>query len=302
MLYLPPFLLEIALIANRRQCSSSTTIISRPAATTLPIRIRRQVASLSADNTPDIMPTSSKSKRKRTTTTEHDDEQQQEEQRPWYHKFTQGDPLYTSYMSNEWSHEKQTDNELFEKLCLEGAQAGLSWRTILHKREAYRRAFHEFDINKVASMTASDIDNLMMLQPPKSKDNTKSNNTSSQEVVMVVRHRGKLESVIHNAKIIQKLKANGIITTSFSSYVWSFVNNKPILNSWKTIDEMPSKTTESETMSRELKKHGFKFVGPTTCYSLMQSCGLVIDHVVDSEEWVEAEKRLKTRRGGYQRR
>ncbi|KAL7435205.1 hypothetical protein ACHAXM_004507 [Skeletonema potamos] len=243
---------------------------------------------------------SSKSKRKRTTTAEHENQQQQQLLQPWYHKFTQSDPLYTNYMRNEWSHEKQTDNELFEKLCLEGAQAGLSWRTILHKREAYRRAFHEFDIDKVASMTTSDIDNLMMLQQPQSKDHTTSDR-SSQEVT-VVRHRGKLESVINNAKMIQKLKANGIITTTFSRYLWSFVNNKPILNSWKTINEMPSKTTESEMMSKELKKHGFKFVGPTTCYSLMQSCGFVIDHVVDSEEWVEAEKRLKKRKGGYERR
>ena len=115
---------------------------------------------------------------------------------PWYYKFTQGDPIYTDYMSNEWSHEKQTDNELFEKLSLEGAQAGLSWRTILHKREAYRCAFHNFDIDKVANMTTSDIDDLMLTDTA----------TTKNDMPTVVRHRGKLESVINNAKIIKQLK------------------------------------------------------------------------------------------------
>lgn len=214
------------------------------------------------------------------------------QQQPWYYKFTQGDPIYTDYMSNEWSHEKQTDNELFEKLSLEGAQAGLSWRTILHKREAYRCAFHNFDIDKVANMTTTDIDDLMLV--PK--------DTAKNDMPTVVRHRGKLESVINNAKMIQHLKENGTITTSFSSYLWSFVNHKPILNTWTCIEDIPSKTIESEAMSRELKKAGFKFVGPTTCYSLMQSCGFVIDHVKGCKEWIEAEKRLKKRKGGYQRR
>ena len=193
-------------------------------------------------------------------------------------------------MTNEWGHEKyyQTDNELFEKLSLEGAQSGLSWRTILHKREAYRKAFHRFDIDTVASMTSSDIDVILA-------------QTSADSTELVVRHRGKLESVIHNAKTIQSLKANDAIP-SFKQYLWSFVDHKPILNTWKSFQEIPSKTPESEAMSKDLKKKGFKFVGPTTAYAFMQSCGFVIDHPVGTRGWIEAEERLKVREGGYQRR
>ena len=168
----------------------------------------------------------------------------------------------------------------------EGAQSGLSWRTILHKRLAYRTAFHNFDIDKVATMTNDDIETLLA---KKSTDTT----------TLVVRHRGKLESVINNAKIIQQLKADGTIT-SFKDYLWTFVNDKPILNRWESFSDLPSKTKESECMSKALKKHGFKFVGPTTCYAFMQSCGFVIDHLAGSRLWVEAEKRLKKREGGYQ--
>jgi len=172
-------------------------------------------------------------------------------------------------MTTEWGFEKDTDEELFEKLSLEGAQSGLSWRTILHKREAYRSAFHNFDIDKVSTMTDDDIESLLSIDDD---DKTK----------IIVRHRGKLQSVVNNATIIQQLKANGTIS-SFKEYLWSFVDNKPILNHWKSFSDLPSKTEESERMSKALKKHGFKFVGPTTCYSLMQSCGFVIDHLKGSK-------------------
>ncbi|KAL7515515.1 hypothetical protein ACHAXN_013458 [Cyclotella atomus] len=208
----------------------------------------------------------------------------------WYESFVQNDQLYSDYMINEWGHEKyyQTDNQLFEKLSLEGAQSGLSWRTILYKREAYREAFHEFDIDTVASMTSSDVDTMLAKE-------------SNDPTELVVRHRGKLESVIHNAKVIQTLKAEGTIT-SFKSYLWSFVDNKPILNSWASFKDIPSKTPESEAMSKDLKKKGFKFVGPTTAYAFMQSCGFVIDHPVGTKGWMEADERLKRREGGYQKR
>eukprot|EP00804_Cyclotella_cryptica_P010530 CCRYP_016329-RA/>CCRYP_016329-RA protein AED:0.19 eAED:-0.19 QI:0/-1/0/1/-1/1/1/0/251 len=208
----------------------------------------------------------------------------------WFHHFVQNDPLYLDYMTKEWGNDEhyQSDNQLFEKLSLEGAQAGLSWRTILYKRGAYRRAFQNFDIDKVASMTNSDIDKLLSTQSENSNE-------------LVVRHRGKLESVIHNAKIIQSLKTDGTIS-SLKEYLWSFVNHKPILNSWKSFKDIPSKSAESEEMSKQLKKLGFKFVGPTTMYAFLQSCGFVIDHPVGSRGWLDAEKRLKTREGGYQRR
>lgn len=208
----------------------------------------------------------------------------------WFHNFVQDDPIYYDYMTREWGNEKyyQTDNQLFEKLSLEGAQSGLSWRTILHKRDAYRRAFHQFDIDRVANMTCSDIDKLLTQE-------------SDNPTELVVRHRGKLESVINNAKIIKSLKIQGTIP-SFKEYLWTFVDNKPILNSWKSFKDIPSKTAESEAMSKDLKKKGFKFVGPTTAYAFMQSCGFVIDHPVGTRLWSEAEEVFKAREGGYQQR
>lgn len=204
----------------------------------------------------------------------------------WYSEFVKKDPLYADYLTNEWGFEKRSEQELFENLSLEGAQCGLSWRTILRKREAYRQAYHGFDIAKVASMTTIDVDEILSQT---SKDSTK----------VVVRHRGKVESVIHNAKLIQELKADGTIP-SFSEYLWSFVDDKPILNQFHKFGDMPSKTDESERMSKALKKLGFKFVGPTTMYALMQSCGFVIDHLVGSKQWADAKERLKKRVGGYQ--
>lgn len=209
---------------------------------------------------------------------------------PWYNVFTKGDERYNAYMANEWGYEKHGDQALFEKLCLEGAQSGLSWRTILNKRDAYRKAFHNFDIGKVANMTSNDIDQIL--------------NSGKTGDEMIVKHRGKIESVINNAKKLQDLlpMVNAEGYKDFSDWLWSFVNHQPVLNSWKTLSDMPSKTDESEAMSKALKKNGFKFVGPTTCYSLMQSCGFVIDHPLGTKEWQASFNRLKKRKGGFQDR
>jgi DNA-3-methyladenine glycosylase I len=183
---------------------------------------------------------------------------------------------------------------MFEKLSLEGAQSGLSWLTVLRKREAYRKAFHNFNVDKVASMTSNDVQTILDTQPQ----------TKGSSSDVIVRHRGKIESVINNAKCIQQMrneqkKQNDV----FDEFVWSFVNNKPILNrSWdgKNLTDCPSTSPESIAMSKALKSKGFKFVGPTTCYSMMQSHGMVIDHPVNSPEYNEALIRLKKRPGGYQ--
>ena len=207
------------------------------------------------------------------------------QQIPWYRTFTKNVAIYEEYMANEWGYEKRGDVALFEQLCLEGAQAGLSWRTILNKRQAYRSTFHDFDIEKVSKMTKEDIDQILLSD--KSGDDC------------VVRHRGKIESVIHNAKCVLSMSERDDGYTSFSDYLWNFVDDKPILNAWEDFDHIPNKSIESETMSKALKKHGFKFVGSTTCYSLMQSCGFVIDHPFNSPEWVESYNILKLRQNGF---
>lgn len=201
---------------------------------------------------------------------------------PWYTIFTKQDEQYNAYMRDEWGREKHGDSELFEKMTLEGAQSGLSWLTILRKRQAYRTTFHNFDIEKVAAMTPADVDRIL------NSDTTDKND-------MVVRHRGKIESTISNAQCIQQLDE------PFGTFLWSFVNHQPILNQLDaSLSNAPTKSKESEQMSKELKRRGFRFVGPTTMYALMQATGMVIDHPVDSPEWKDAHKRLQKRAGGYQ--
>lgn len=220
---------------------------------------------------------------------------------PWYSFFTKGDAIYEAYMANEWGYEKHSDQELFEKLCLEGAQAGLTWRTILHKREAYRHTFHNFHVDLVAVMTPSDVERIINESPIDPKNTT----------TVIVRHKAKVESVIHNAKRVLQMKKEHAqnddssntapISEVFAHYLWSFVDHKPILN-YRAFDNHASTSVESEAMSASLKKYGFKFVGPTTCYSLMQATGMVIDHPYNSPEWNLAHERLKNRPGGYQDR
>jgi DNA-3-methyladenine glycosylase I len=166
------------------------------------------------------------------------------------------DPRYTAYHDKEWGVPVHEDRLLFEFLILEGAQAGLSWSTILHKRQNYRKAFARFDAKKVAKFTKKDVARLM-------KD------------AGIVRNRLKIESSISNAQAFLEVKKE---FGSFDKYIWSFVGGKPLLNRWRTGAHVPASTEISDKMSKDLKKRGFRFVGSTICYAFMQATGMVNDH------------------------
>ncbi len=163
------------------------------------------------------------------------------------------------YHDKEWGVPVFDDQLLFEFLILEGAQAGLSWSTILNKRDNYRVAFDNFDVNKVAEYDQQKIDELL-------------SNSG------IVRNRLKINSAISNAKAFINIQTQH---GSFSKFIWSFVDGKPIKNSWRSNTEVPASTEVSDKMAKELKKRGFNFVGTTICYSFMQATGMVNDHVVD---------------------
>jgi DNA-3-methyladenine glycosylase I len=165
------------------------------------------------------------------------------------------DPEYVAYHDDEWGVPSRDERHLFEMLTLEGAQAGLSWATILHKREGYRQAFASFDAATVARFSDKDVERL--LADPG-----------------IVRNRLKVESTVNNAQRLLELD-------SLSEYLWSFVDGEPLVNRWRELGELPAETAESKAMSKDLKKRGFRFVGPTVCYAFMQACGLVNDHTVD---------------------
>lgn len=167
--------------------------------------------------------------------------------------------LYIEYHDKEWGVPVYDDRKLFEMLCLEGAQAGLSWWTILQKRENYKKAFDDFEAEKIVKYTEDKINQLM-------------------EDKGIVRNRRKIESVVTNAKAFLKIQKE---YGSFSNYIWKFVDNAPIINNWKSIKEVPSSNELSDKMSKQLKKDGFKFVGTTICYSFMQAVGLVNDHTME---------------------
>ncbi len=169
------------------------------------------------------------------------------------------DPEYLAYHDEEWGVPVHDDRELFEMLTLEGAQAGLSWATILHKREGYRRLFEGFDPEAVAASTTRDVERL--LTDPS-----------------IVRNRLKVESTVANARAVLEAQEE---FGSLDAYLWSFVDGEPVQNSWRKLGELPAKTDVSTRMSKELKERGFRFVGPTVCYAFMQAAGLVNDHVVD---------------------
>jgi DNA-3-methyladenine glycosylase I len=170
-----------------------------------------------------------------------------------------GDPLYVAYHDEEWGVPSHDDTHLFELLVLEGAQAGLSWSTILRKREGYRHAFAGFDAKQVARFTKRDVERL--LRDPG-----------------IVRNRLKVGSAVNNAQRVLEVQEE---LGSLDAYVWSFVGGEPIVGSWRSVRELPAETEESRAMSKDLKRRGFRFVGPTVCYAFMQAVGLVDDHTVD---------------------
>ena len=169
-----------------------------------------------------------------------------------------GDPLYAAYHDEEWGVPSHEDSHLYEMLTLEGAQAGLSWATILRKREGYRSAFANFDATAVARLGPADVERL--LGDPG-----------------IVRNRLKVESTIVNARCVLAVQEE---LGSLDAYFWGFVDGEPLIGRWRTLGEIPSETAESRAMSRDLKRRGFRFVGPTVCYAFMQATGLVNDHVV----------------------
>jgi DNA-3-methyladenine glycosylase I len=167
-------------------------------------------------------------------------------------------PLYIKYHDEEWGIPLHDDSRLFELLILEGFQAGLTWELILNRREALNKAFANFDPQKVAKFTDEDVKCLL-------------NNPQ------VIRNRLKIQAAVTNAqKFLEIQKEYG----SFDKFIWQFVNHKPINHHFKNWDEMPAQTEESQNMSKELKKKGFKFVGPTICYAYMQAAGMVNDHLI----------------------
>lgn len=168
-------------------------------------------------------------------------------------------PLGIAYHDVEWGVPVHNDRVFFEFLTLEGAQAGLSWETILNKRDAYRRAFAEFDPELVARFTAKQVERLL-------KDPG------------IVRNRLKITSTVNNAKAFLAVQKE---FGSFDAYVWRFVGGSPRVNRWQAMNHVPPKTPESDAMSRDLMKRGFKFVGSTICYAFMQAVGMVNDHTVD---------------------
>ena len=175
------------------------------------------------------------------------------------------DARYLAYHDQEWGVPSHDERHLFEMLTLEGAQAGLSWRTILYKREGYREAFAGFDAATVARFTPAKIERA--LTDPS-----------------IVRNRLKVESTVANARAIVALDG------SLDELLWSFVDGSPVMGRWRSMGTIPAETPVSRAMSKELKRRGFRFVGPTVCYSLMQATGLVNDHVARCFRWSEVQK------------
>jgi DNA-3-methyladenine glycosylase I len=177
-------------------------------------------------------------------------------------------PLYLAYHDEEWGVPSRDDRHLYELLVLEGAQSGLSWSTILRKREGYRRAFGGFDAQAVARFGLDDVERLL-------------------GDAGIVRNRAKIESAVSNAQCVLDLQEEH---GSFSEYVWSFVGDSPIVGRWRELGQIPAQTAESTAMSKDMKRRGFRFVGPTVCYAFMQSAGLVNDHVTSCFRYEELVK------------
>ena len=175
------------------------------------------------------------------------------------------DPAYVAYHDDEWGVPSRDDRHLFEMLTLEGAQAGLSWATILKKRDGYRSAFAGFDAAAVARFDRRRVERL--LRDP-----------------AIVRNRVKVESAVNNARCILEMQGD---PDGLAGYVWQFVDGAPIVGKWRSISEIPSETPQSKAMSKDLKRHGFRFVGPTVCYAFMQAVGLVNDHTTSCFRYKE---------------
>lgn len=174
-------------------------------------------------------------------------------------EWCRNDPLYIAYHDEEWGVPVHDDRRLFEMLVLEGAQAGLSWLTILKKRKGYRKAFHDFDCERIAAYSQEDIERLL--------------GDSG-----IVRNRLKIQSVIRNARGVLTIKED---FGSLDSYLWRYVDGIPRCNAWESMADLPARTEQSDAMSRDLKRRGFNFTGPTICYAFMQAVGMVNDHTTD---------------------
>ena len=183
-------------------------------------------------------------------------------------EWTGSDSLMIDYHDKEWGLPLHDDRKLFEFLILEGMQAGLSWMTILRKRENFRQAFDGFDPQQVAQYDQTKFKELMA-NPG------------------IIRNHRKIEAAAQNAKAFLEVQGE---FGSFDTYMWQFVGGKPLVNGWKTISQIPSKTKESEAMSKDLRKRGFNFVGPTICYAHMQATGMVNDHTVDCFRYLECQQ------------
>ncbi|WP_312922673.1 DNA-3-methyladenine glycosylase I [Empedobacter brevis] len=173
--------------------------------------------------------------------------------------WVNSDQLYIDYHDNEWGKPVKDDKTLFEFLILESFQAGLSWYTILKKRENFREAFADFDVEKVADFDETKIEELVQNEG-------------------IIRHRGKIIAAINNAKLFIKIQKE---FGSFSDFFWSYVDHKPIVNNWNSIKEVPATTEISDQLAKDLKKRGFKFFGSTIIYAHMQATGMVNDHTKD---------------------
>lgn len=169
------------------------------------------------------------------------------------------DPLYVTYHDTEWGVPVHDDRKLFEFLILEGFQAGLSWRTILYKRENFRRAFDDFDAHKIAAYGEAEVARLL--------------NDAG-----IIRNRLKVNAAVTNARAFLETQS---AFNSFDAYLWQFTGGKPIVNAWQSLAEVPARTPESDAMSKDLLKRGFRFVGSTICYAHMQATGMVNDHTVN---------------------
>lgn len=172
--------------------------------------------------------------------------------------WVSNDPLYIDYHDKEWGNPVYDDRLLFEFLILEGVQAGLSWLTVLKKRAHYRKVFFNFDAEKIIKLTPKQVETLL-------------------EDPGIIRNKLKVNATIQNANSYLKIKEK----TSFKDYIWQFVDGKPIINHHQSLKDIPTSTAQSDKMSKQLKKDGFKFVGTTICYAFMQACGMVNDHTTN---------------------